>query len=336
VAVSGTTMDYFTGLPLATTALSTEGMDPQLTGTSGSDGTYTLDQVPPGSLFYVDTSRPNYRPTRNDAVTVADLDLSAQNLYVVSTADASRQYASLGMTPTLGTSILIGNLIRNNGTPLEGTPLADITLVDDLGAPVGLGPYFFGEAGDIVDNATLAVSTAYGTPAMARVAFLDVPPGTYTLKVNYTAGTGGGGGGGGGGGTTIRTYIVPFLSGADSAELVSTGGQDDDGTPTGNLTFTTNIYPMLQKAANGGLGCANCHTAGGLNPNMQFDLPAADVYTSLMAAPGDIVVATPADSLLLMKPLYETPPNHPNATFASIADPNYITIMNWITAGALQ
>ncbi len=49
----------FASLILATTALSTEGMDPQLTGTSGSDGTYTLDQVPPGSLFYVDATRPN-------------------------------------------------------------------------------------------------------------------------------------------------------------------------------------------------------------------------------------------------------------------------------------
>jgi hypothetical protein len=131
---------------------------------------------------------------------------------------------------------------------------------------------------------------------------------------------------------------VPVVVVADGAALVSTGGQDDDGTPTGTPTFATNVYPLLQKGALGGLGCANCHTAGGLMPALQFDLPAADTLAAILGRPGVVDPANPALSLLLTKPLYEQPPalqNHPNATFANDLDPNYRIILAWITGGAL-
>ena len=46
------------------------------------------------------------------------------------------------------------------------------------------------------------------------------------------------------------------------------------------------------------------------------------------------MTATPADSLLLTKPLYDDPPNHPNATFLDMNDPDYIVFLQWITQGA--
>jgi hypothetical protein len=328
LSVSGKTLDYFTGAPLESVTLATEGMTPAASGSSDATGNYELE-VPPGSVFYASATRANYRPTRSAPIRVAGDSLAMTDLTVVSVNDSRRQYASLGLTPTAGRAVLFGLLLRNNGMPLEGIPLTDIKLVDAQQAPVGLGPYFFGENGDLVSNLTLDVSTAFG--GKARVGFLDVPPGTYTLAVTYTAGTGGGGGT-----PEIRTYEVPVEAVADGATLAQTGGGDDDMTPpAGARSFTTDVLPRLQKAANGGLGCANCHTAGGVAAILQYDLPVADAYAAIMGIPGVVNPPETAEqSLLLSKPLYEDPPNHPNATFLTTLDPDYVVILEWIQQGA--
>jgi hypothetical protein len=336
INVSGVTMDYFGGVPLPSVAYETDGMTPALTGQSGADGSYKLANVPPASSFYVSlTAGTNYRPTRNDYITVKDASVMA-NLWAVSKVDTQRQYSTLGLTPTAGTAMLVADLVRNNGTPLEGVKPTDITLVDAQGAPVpGIkGPYFFGPQGDVMSNTALAVSTAYG--GKARMAYLDVPPGSWQLKVNYLGGTGGGGGGGG----TIMTMTVPTMTLADGVTLVATGRvaapTGGGGTMTG-LTFTKDVYPLLQRAALGGQGCANCHNAVELAGGLAYDGPAADVYTKIMATAGVVTVADPAKSLLLSMPLYEVPPDtHPNATWLTAQDPAYMTIMSWIMQGAKQ
>ena len=104
-----------------------------------------------------------------------------------------------------------------------------------------------------------------------------------------------------------------------------------------NPKFGMHVYPRLQKAAVGGLGCANCHTQGGLAGGvLQFDLPPDLVLQNMIARPGDVNIETPAESLLLTKPLYEPPPyNHPNATFVDTNDPDYKLFLRWITQGAM-
>jgi len=52
--------------------------------------------------------------------------------------------------------------------------------------PVGLGPYVFGAAGDIVDNSSLSITTSVA--GRSRVAFLDVPVGRFTLSVSFSSG----------------------------------------------------------------------------------------------------------------------------------------------------
>ena len=68
---------------------------------------------------------------------------------------------------------------------------------------------------------------------------------------------------------------------------------------------------------------------------LQYDVPAADVHAALIARAGVINLATPADSLLLTNPLYETPPDHPNATFGSLDNTFYQKWLQWITDGAV-
>jgi hypothetical protein len=324
-SVSGRTLDYFTGLPLATTTLVTDGLQPQILTTSATDASYTLDPVPPGSKLFVSASRNMYRPTRSLAIDVAAQSIM-EDLYAMSVADTSRQYVSLGKTATPGDAILFAEMQLDNGQPVVGIPLANVKLLDGAMQPVAgvLGPYFIGTVGDIDPAAT--TSAAYGTPPRARVAFLDVPPGSFSLAVTYTPS--------GGGAAVTSTAAITAI--ADGAVLALTGGSPPGPMP-GNPRFATDVYPILQRAAQGGAGCANCHTASGPGAVLQYDLPADQVLANAKAITGVIDTTTPANSLLLTKPLYEQPPtpqNHPNATWLG-TEPAYLTIATWIAQGAV-
>jgi hypothetical protein len=77
--------------------------------------------------------------------------------------------------------IVIVELVDGSGTPRTGIPLADVTLTDGTLSPAGVGPYYFGAAGDIVPQGDLAQSAEFD--GRARAAFLNVPVGTHVLRV---------------------------------------------------------------------------------------------------------------------------------------------------------
>lgn len=329
--VSGKAMDYFATAPtpLQDAALSTDGIAPPLSATSALDGAFAFERVPVGSQIFFSAARPNYRATRNMPVTVADAAVE-QDIYLMSTAVIQQQYATDGKTPTAGRAFVVAQLQRNNGQPLVDVPLTDITLVDGLGAPVpgAIGPYVIGGAG-IITPAAIATAS-FGT-AGSRIAFLDVPPGNFSLKVLVAGGQG------------PQAITTSVTAAADGATLVRSGGMGGGGMGGGggtplNPRFATDIYPRLQTAANGGLACANCHTLNGTAALAPFNVLAADVLAALKAKAGLIDLATPANSLLLTKPLYEKPPalqNHPNATFVDADDGSYKLMLLWIQQGAL-
>jgi hypothetical protein len=330
--VSGKAMDYFVAnTPLQGAELASDGIVPQLVTSSAADGAFAFDTVPVGSQVFFSASRGNYRPTRN-LVEIADAAVE-QDLYLMSIADINRQYATDGgKTPTPGRAVVIAELLRNNGMPLAGIPLADVTLVDGADAPVPnvIGPYVMGAGGDVVPAGPTQTETHNGK---ARIAFLDVPVGSFSLKVKLVDGQG-----------EPQTITTPVTTAADGATLVRAGGKGGGpgmpgggGTPL-NPRFATDVFPRLQTAANGGRGCANCHTVGGTGAIAVFNALPADVLASLKAKPGLIDLASPADSLLLTKPLYEPPPapqNHPNATYVDANDPDYKITLLWIQQGAL-
>ncbi len=330
--VSGKAIDYFTNLPVAAAMVTTDGITPPLSATGGADGTYAVMGVPAGSKIFLSAIHANYKLTRNLVTSVLAAPV-LQDLYLLAGNDIKRQYTSVGLpAPVAGDlkSILVIDLRMIDGQPLIGIPPTGITLVDAAAAPVTTsGIFFVGPAGDVQQTATLGTSTAYvfptGTPSRARAAILGVPPGTFTLSVTYTPA---------GGAPIVMTSTV--TAAADTAILAKTGGAAM-GTGPVDPTFATDIYPKLQKAANGGLGCANCHTAGGQGAVLQYDLPAATVLANMKAIANVINLATPATSLFLVRPLYEAPPlpqDHPNATFLDVNDPDYKLFLLWITNGA--
>ena len=323
---SGVTKDYFTAAtPMADATITSDGVTPPMTATSGAAGEFSIEHIPTGSVIFFSVAHASYRPTRNVPVTIGDMAVT-QDLYMMASADVDRQYLKANATPVgAGKAFLTVELERNNGMPLEGIPLANITLVDAAGAPVPgiVGPFFYGSTGD-VDPALTTATVFNGT---SRAAILDLPPGNFTLKVVHPNGTGG-----------DQTLTVPITAVADGATLAVTGGAGGGGG--GMVTspkFSTDIYPRLQKAAAGGLGCATCHTLGGpAGGVLKFDDPADLTLTNMKALPGVIDLVTPASSLFLTYPLYEPAPyNHPNATFVDINDPDYKLFLTWIQQGAL-
>ena len=337
VTVSGTVVDYQEwianqiGDPLAGTTLATEGMTPPLNATAAADGAYDFGIVPPGNVFYVDAAPGPalYRPTRNAMITVAEAPLDL-DLFMVSEVHVDQHYASTAVDEVAGTAIVILDIYKNNGQPFPDIPLADVTFTDALGAEVAgvAGPFFIG-AGNVMDPDILVSTLAFGK---TRVGFLNVPPGANKVNIAYTDGQG-----------NPQTMVSDIVTVADGATLQvsgGTGGAGDGGGGGGGggggaLTFTKDIYPNLQRASQGGLSCAVCHTSGGQMAALQYDKPAADVHAALLARPGLINLAAPAESLFLTNPLYETPADHPNATFANIDNAFYQKWLQWITDGAV-
>jgi hypothetical protein len=321
--VSGKVMDYFTGDVLAATAVTTDGLTPAAAATSGTDGSYSLT-IPVGSKLFATTSRGNYRTTRSAVITVTDQPVT-QDLYAAASADVARQFSSVGVQQTTGT-IIAAEIQKNNGDPYAGLPLTAFTLVDSANAAVpGIsGPYFFGSVGDL--DLAVTTSTAYGTTPRVRVAFLNVPAGTFTLNTAFLDGMG-----------NPKINSTTVIVDAGGATLALNGGLSGGtaATTVTDPTFATDIYPRLQRASAGGLGCANCHTANGPAAVLPYDGTPDVTLAAIKAAAGVINLATPATSLFLTNPLYEiTPPqNHPNATFLDVNDANYKLFLLWITNG---
>jgi hypothetical protein len=132
--LSGKAMDYFGTVALSATTVATDGISPQVSATSGTDGSYQL-QIAVGSKLFLVATHDNYRPTRSTPVSVDDMAVT-QDAYVMSNADVTRQYTTLGKTPTAGTAFLVATLEKNDGTPLEGIPLTGVQLLDANMQPV--------------------------------------------------------------------------------------------------------------------------------------------------------------------------------------------------------
>jgi hypothetical protein len=201
--LSGQVRDYFSNAGLAGVLLAFSDQAPVVGVTSSASGAYEFTGLLPNGDVTVFASLANYRTTRNERITWTTGAITADQA-AVSVADANRQYTGLGRTAVVGTAVVFVTLVDAAGQPHTGIPVADITL-NATGGPVGVGPFIFGSGGDVVSNATLSVTTAFG--GRARVAFLDVPPGAATLSVTFTSGT-------------VQTKTITVNTSAGGATLV--------------------------------------------------------------------------------------------------------------------
>jgi hypothetical protein len=200
VSITGTSLDYFANTPLPNVQISAEGLGNTTTSTGG--GTFDLMAVPAHTTTTLLGSLVNYRPTRNESIVVGTASVIS-DLRMVSNTDANRQYVAASIAQAGGTAIVFVDLLDSSGQPRAGLPLTDLRLQDQSASPVGAGPYVIGASGDV--DPALTVTTTFNS--QSRIAFLNVPAGPLTLRVDVTA-------------PSPATLTAPVLTSPGSATLV--------------------------------------------------------------------------------------------------------------------
>lgn len=308
-AVTGTTVDAFTGAVLGEIRLETLGLAPERMSESDAGGAVDFD-VPVGSAFFVRTgATETHRPTISPLVASGE----AAEIPAYSIADINRQHVTAGVEVAPDTSAVIVELTGVEGAPVAPFSRANLSIVDvDSGAVIAAEPLVVGALGDV--DPTLSESPE---GAVAGFMFLNVEAGSWALVVTCPECE-----------PAYETSQALVAAPGVTVAKVTLGAEQ--GPPADSFEA---IYPLFARGVDGGLGCANCHTAGQTAPVLDGD-PAA-VREALLAMPGVVDLDAPDLSQLLSRPLYETPANHPNATFLSTDDPGYQAIRTWIAGGAL-
>lgn len=175
--LNGIVNDYETGSAVSGASVSLLEQ-PGSTTTTDAGGHFQFTDLARDNSVRVVVTATSYAETVNPIRLLGAATINVTD-FAVSSAFVSNQYTAVGQTRTAGNATLIAQLEDDLGTPRTNIPLADITLLDQNQSASGIGPYVFGAAGSL-DN-TIIVTTAFN--GKSRIAFLDVAPGTYTLKV---------------------------------------------------------------------------------------------------------------------------------------------------------
>jgi len=309
--VTGTVVDFETGTTIAGAAsISTSGVvpAPRVT-TQGAD--FTIEGVPDNSTFQILAAvPPTHHSTFGPSVDVLTADISGVEVPVVSEDFLSGLATAFGVTPSATKGVLIAQLVDGAGQPKAGVPGGQIILPNSNG-----GPFFLDDNLSPDPNATSSSNSGY-------VVFFDVDPGIAELNP-AAAPT-----------VTLDMAASPINAGTVTLSTIAvTDGAPD--TPT-NVSFKTTIVPIFSNR-----GCVACHSGGGIGKDLgglKLDGPASQVYTELRVEdPTRVRLDEPELSLVLTMPSREDPPDtHPNVTFASKSDPDYVKILVWIEEGGLD
>jgi hypothetical protein len=321
--VTGTVVDFETGVAVTDPATVSvpqlsaagPGIDPPAVTTTGAD--FTITNVPPFSVFNIlSGSPPNYGNTYNAATVVDETNVSGVEAIAVSNAFIAAMQTEFNVTPVGGTSAMLVHVVDENGQALAGVPAAAFEV--NNAAPVD-GPYF-------LDANKMPDSQLNQTSASGWVVFYQLQPGQ--VAVNAADGSN-------------FAMVMPVSPAAENvvtvAELTAAVGMLDM-LPV-NVSFANDVRPIFERR-----GCELCHSGNGigrdlgnLTLNGSNNLIYREVTEELSpnGAVTRVDLINPAMSMLLTRP-DPTPDAHPNTTFASTQDPDYLIILGWITEGALD
>jgi hypothetical protein len=316
LAASGAIVDWKDGSAVTgITAMSVIDMVPPPTVTvTGS--MFSIANVQPFSVFgMVVMGAGGYRTTY-DPITRIDGDpLTALSASVVSEAYLTQLETAFSLTATAGKGIVIARFVDAMGKPISGIPTSAIA-IDNAAPPI---------APKVLASDRSPMAGATSTSGSGAVVLYDLAPGQLTL----TAMTGAG--------YTFSTPVATIA--ADAVTLVDIATTVGTVTPPKNVSFGTSVIPIFTKR-----GCVNCHSGGGPGKQLgglMLDGGKPNIYKNLTVdiSPNfnttRVDLTTPAKSLVLTMPGYENPPDqHPIVVFASTGDPDYQTILVWITEGA--
>lgn len=314
ISVSGTVVDFESGASIEGSAsVSTDGLSPAPT-VSMTGAQFTVEGVAPFSTFHLlASSPPNYRSTYNVVVETADSNVSNLELAALHEDFVDSLYTEFALDADGG--FLLAQLVDDSGAPRAGVP-GDVFALDDA----VVGPYFLDE--ERQPDAELSQSSASG-----YALFFQVEPGLASLGAAPDSGW------------TMAMADSPVA--ARTATLatitVSEGALE---VPSG-VSFAQDVAPIFEER-----GCVLCHDGGGIGKDLgglHLNGAAEKMFRELTQELSPSLGITrvdpenPEESILLTYPSREDPPDdHPNATFLSKSDPDYLTILGWIQEGALQ
>jgi hypothetical protein len=307
--ISGTVVDFETGAAVSGPAsVSTSGVVPApLVSVTGS--AFTIEGIPDNSTFQILASaQPTHRATFRTSVEVITDDLDDVDAPTVSETYLASLSSGFGVTPSAARGVLLAQLVDG----ASGQPRAGIAGGELIVAGGVMGPYFLDANMMPAPNAMMSSSSGY-------VVFYEVPSGLVTLG-QAAAPT-----------VTLEMPASPVNPAAVTlATIKVTSGAPE--LPT-NMSFAKQIVPIFTNR-----GCIACHSGGGIGKDLgglKLDGPVNQVYSELMEVATRVVVAMPENSKVLTMPSRETPPDaHPNVTFASSSDPDYLKLRTWISEGA--
>lgn len=312
--VTGEVVDFETNAIVSGAAsVSTSGVLPAPRVTS-QGAAFTIEGVPDNSTFQILASvTGTHRPTFGPSIDVLDVDLANIKTPTVSETFLAGIATGFGITPSAAKGVLLLELVDEAGAAKAGVPGGQLVLAGGVDGPHFLDPDLAAD-----DNANSSSTSGYAV-------FFEVPAGVAELGV-AAAPT-----------VTLVMPASPVTAGAVTiARVVVTDGAPE--LPT-NVSFSNDIVPIFQVGGTG-RGCAACHSGGGIGKDLgglKLDGPAQQVYAELKEDPTRLNLVDPKNSLMLTMPSRENPADtHPNVTFASATDPDYVKILVWITEGAKQ
>jgi len=310
--VSGHVVDFETGDPIdAAASVTTSGLAPApMVSTTGSD--FQIGGIPENSAFQILAGAPpTHRSTFSTSVIVIDADLTGIKVQAVSETYLASLATAFGVTPTAAKGVLFVKLVNSAGLGQADVPASQI-----LVGGGAIGPKFLDA--DLTPQPNAMQSSASG-----YAVFFEVPTGVVSLGV-AAAPT-----------VTLEMATSPINAGVITiAEAKVTQGAPE--LPSG-ISFSQQIVPIFTSR-----GCVACHTGGGIGKDLgglKLDGGDASIYRELVDEKPNLRVnpAAPESSWVLQLPSREDPPDrHPNVTFASPQDPDYVKLLVWIREGAQQ
>lgn len=310
--ISGTVVDFLGDRAITgSAAVTAVGVVPapsvSVTGTG-----FEIGGIPPHSVVHVLGSVPPTHVPTYAALLVEDRDVSAVRVRVLAADYLARLRQSFQPQASDGATV-VARAVDAMGRPVAGVRAGDLAL---NGA--AQGPYFLDEM--LAPRPDLTATTASG-----YVVFFGVAQGTtaVTGRVN--------------GGVSVISPELPAA--ADAVTLLDFIVQPATTPPPANISFSRDVVPLFERR-----GCAICHSGSNIGQDLgNLALSGGDprVYreTTEELSPNynrpRIDRMSPEASILLTLPSFELPADrHPNATFTSRADPDYVILLTWIREGA--
>jgi hypothetical protein len=306
--IEGTVVDFETAQVIAGAAsVSTSGLVPA-PSIASQGAAFTIRGVPNNSTFQILASAPVYRGTFSEAVIVETDDLRGVIAPVVSEAFLMELAVGFGITPTAARGVLLARVVDGSGQPKAGVAKSNFLLDASVS-----GPFF-------LDANRQPAPAAAATTASGWAIWFEVSPGLATLDTSPTT-------------TATLDMAVSPISPA-TVTLAMIRATDGVLVLPSNVSFRNHVVPIFSAR-----GCISCHSAGGPGRDLgglSLDSSASIIYRELTEEdPLRVQPLMAEQSQLLTFPSREDPPDrHPNVTFTSPRDPDYLKLLVWIREGA--